>query len=406
VTLFRYTAVGNDGESVSGTLEAGDSGRAARILQAKALLPLNIDPADAVATTESATTARRRWRGGRSATVDLFTLELTTLLDAGLPLAQALDTLAELSDDESLARLARTINKAVRHGRPLSEALKASDGGFDDFYCNMVRAGESSGALDLALARLSAFRNARRELRQSLVSALIYPSILLVLAIVAVMILLAFVVPQFTVMFADAGRELPLLTRLVAGTGELLTRWWWAILLTLGGTGWWLYQDWSTPAGRARWDAWLLRLPLVGDLLRTINTARFTRTLASLLENGINLVPALEIAREIVANTVLSKALGQVVRRVREGEGLSAPLADTGQFPPLATQLIRVGESSGRLERMLAQVAGIYERDVQTTLKRFLTLAEPAIILGVAVLVTVIILSVVLMILESNSLAF
>jgi general secretion pathway protein F len=243
-------------------------------------------------------------------------------------------------------------------------------------------------------------------MRQALISALLYPAILLLLALVAVAVLLAFVVPQFTQMFAEAGRELPLLTRIVAGAGELLTGWWWLMLLLLGAGGWWLRRDWTDPAGRRRWDARLLRLPLVGPLIRKLQTARFTRTLSTLLGSGANLVPALDIAREIVGNAVMAQALGQVAQRVREGEGLAKPLADAGILPTLATQLIRLGETSGKLEHLLAQVADIYERDVQTSLKRLLTLAEPVIIITIALLITVIILSVVLMVLESNNLAF
>jgi general secretion pathway protein F len=169
---------------------------------------------------------------------------------------------------------------------------------------------------------------------------------------------------------------------------------------------WWLRRDWQDPAGRARWDAWLLRLPLVGSLIRDTQTARFSRTLATLLSSGVDLLVAMDIAKEIVGNSVMARALAHVARRVREGEGLAKPLAEAGVLPPLATQLIRLGESSGKLEPLLAQIADIYERDVQTTLKRLLTLAEPVIIVSIALLITVIILSVVLMILESNSLAF
>jgi general secretion pathway protein F len=207
-------------------------------------------------------------------------------------------------------------------------------------------------------------------------------------------------------LFAEAGRELPLLTRIVAGAGELVTGWWWLMLLTLAGVIWWLRRDWADPAGRARWDARLLRMPLIGPLTRKLQTARFSRTLATLLASGTHLLPALDISREIVGNAVMAQALGHVARRVREGEGLAKPLAEAAILPTLATQLIRLGETSGRLEQLLAQVADIYERDVQSTLKRLLTLAEPVIIITIALLVTVIILSVVLMILESNNLAF
>jgi general secretion pathway protein F len=403
---FRYRAARQDGELIEGEIEAADREGAARRLQLDGNVPIQIDAAGVQAVKARSAGDGRRARRTSSADIDLFTLELATLLRAGLSLAQALDTLSALIDNPAMAQIAAAVNNEVRAGKALSSALEQADPGFDRFYCNMVRAGESSGALDIALERLAEFRANRRELRQALTSALIYPAILLGLALVAVAVLLAFVVPQFTELFAEAGRELPLLTRIVAGAGDLVTHWWWLILLLLAAAAWWLRRDWSNPAGRARWDARLIRLPLIGGLIRKLQTARFTRTLSTLLLNGVNLLPALEIAKEIVGNAVMAQALGNVTRRVREGEGLAKPLADAEVLPALATQLIRLGETSGKLEPLMAQVADIYERDVQTALKRLLTLAEPVIIITIALLVTVIILSVVLMILESNNLAF
>ncbi|WP_078119548.1 type II secretion system F family protein [Thiosocius teredinicola] len=403
--LFRYKAARNDGTVIDGQLEAADEQRAAQVLQAQGHVPIQID--SAVGQAASGVTRQvRRSSKANAATIDFFTLELATLLRAGLPLAQALETLTGLADSPAMAELAESVNTLVRDGQSLSNALEQTHPGFDAFYCNMVRAGESSGALDLALERLAEFRASRRELRNSLISALIYPVILLVMALIAVAVLLAFVVPQFTQMFADAGRELPLLTRIVAGAGEIVTNYWWLIIAVIGGSIWWAIRDWRTPTGRLRWDRWLINAILVGPLVRKLNAARFARTLATLLDNGVHLMPALGIAKEIVGNSVMAQGLDVVAERVREGAGLSAPLAETEVLPPLATQLIRLGESSGKLEMMLTQVADIYERDVQNSMKRLLTLAEPVIIIMIALLVTVIILSVVLMILESNNLAF
>jgi general secretion pathway protein F len=404
--LFRYKAATGDGQVIEGRIEAHDRQGAAHKLQGEGKIPIQIDNAGQTPIDAPRAAERRGARQARSTDIDLFTLELATLLRAGLPLGQALDMLEGLADSPTMAHIAATVNTAVRGGKPLSSALEEADPGFDRFYCNMVRAGESSGALDIALERMADFRANRRELRQALTSALLYPAILLLLALVAVAVLLAFVVPQFTQLFAEAGRELPLLTRIVAGAGELVTGWWWLMLAGLGSAIWWLRRDWASPAGRVRWDTRLLQLPLIGPLIRKLQTARFARTLSTLLMNGVHLLSAMDIAKEIVGNAVMARALSQVARRVREGEGLARPLAESGALPTLATQLIKLGETTGRLEQLLAQVADIYERDVQTTLKRLLTLAEPAIIITIALLVTVIILSVVLMILESNNLAF
>lgn len=404
--LFHYKAARNDGTVIDGQLEAIDEQRAAQALQAQGHIPIQIASSRADAAAGTFTQRIHKRSKANAATIDFFTLELATLLRAGLPLAQALETLTGLADSPAMAELAESVNKAVRDGQSLSSALEQTHPGFDAFYCNMVRAGESSGALDLALDRLAEFRASRRELRNSLISALIYPAILLVMALAAVAVLLAFVVPQFTQMFADAGRELPLLTRIVAGAGEIVTHYWWLILGLIGGGTWWIIHDWRTPSGRLRWDRWLLKAILVGTLIHKLNTARFARTLATLLENGVHLMPALGIAKEIVGNSVMAQKLDRVTERVREGAGLSTPLVETEVLPPLATQLIRLGEGAGKLEMMLIQVADIYERDVQNSMKRLLTLAEPVIIITIALLVTVIILSVVLMILESNNLVF
>jgi len=407
VAAFRYKAANADGKLIEGLIDADDRDGAAQLLLAQGSTPIRIDGAG-TATPTAAGVARRTGSGKRASgpAIDYFTLELATLLRAGLPLGQALDTVADTSDDSVIADRVAAVNDAVRSGQPLSRALHDAGPEFDAFYCNMIRAGESGGALAVALERLADFRQRRRETSQAIVSALLYPSILLTLALVAVAVLLAFVVPQFTQMFADVGRDLPLLTRIVAGAGDLVANWWWLILMMLAAGAYALHRDWQRPEGRARWDAWLLGLWLVGPLLRKLETARFARTLATLLENGVALVPALQIAREIVGNTVLLGVVEQATRRVREGAGLADALAARRELPTLALKLIGVGEQSGQLAPMLTKVADIYDRDVQVAMKRLFTLAEPAIIITIALLITVIILSIVLVIIESNNLVF
>jgi general secretion pathway protein F len=411
---FRFKAAGSDGQVIEGSIEAADRDGAARALQAQGRVPLRIDTATAGVTTAKAAQATVATAGaapggrGRfdSNAVDYFTLELATLLRAELPLGEALQTLADTAENPAMAARAALVHQSIRGGKALSEALADSGPEFDSFYCSMVRAGETGGALGLALEGLAGFRRRRREMRQALVSALLYPAILLVMAILAIIVLLAFVVPQFTQMFADAGHQLPLLTRIVAGLGDVVTNWWWLIVGVLAGAAFLVQRSWQTAAGRARRDGLLLRLPVVGGLTRKILAARFARTLATLLNNGVHLLPALDIASEIVNNATFVDALQTVRKRVREGAGLAGPLAESGVLPPLAVRLVRIGESSGRLEFMLMQLAEIYENDSQAALKRLFTLAEPIIIIVIALLVSIIILSVVLVILESNNLAF
>jgi general secretion pathway protein F len=401
---FDYKAARDDGEVVQGRVEAVDRQSLARRLQAEGQVPLQIvEQAGPAEASGGFSFGSRRLR---SADVDYFTLELATLLRAGLPLDQALDTIARLADKPALRELAETIAADIRRGAALSQAMDNHPGAFDRFYLNMVRAGEATGALDFALERLAEFKTRARELRESILSSLLYPAILVVLAMVAVAVMLAFVVPRFTEMFTEAGRELPLLTQVVVGAGSFVEHWWWAILIAVAGLVAWFRRQLSDPAGRERWDQRLLRAPLAGPLVTKIEAGRFTRTLGTLLANGVSLLTAMDIAKEIVGNRVIARALAQVALRVRQGEGLARPLAAVGVFPPLTTQLLKVGEETGRLEPMLGELADIYEREVRRDVQRLLTLAEPVIILMIAGLITLIILSVVLAVIETNDLAF
>jgi len=405
--LFAYKAARPDGEVIEGQLEAADTRAAAQHLKAEGQIPIRISEFQRSEARAARTPLLQLQRGGLNARdIEMFTLQLSTLLHAGLPLGQALETLHKLVDKPALKEVVSEVNQSIRRGDTLSQALREAHPLFDRFYLNMVRAGESSGALDLALESLARFKSNSREMRESLISALIYPAILLVLALVAVAVMLGFVVPQFTEMFDQAGRDMPLLTRIVAGSGEIITRWWWLMLLGIVGGIYLLRRSWAQAEGRERRDLRLLRLPLAGQLILKLETARFTRTLATLLRNGVALLTAMDIAKEIVGNRIVAQALGRVAGRVRQGEGLSGPLTDTRVFPSLATQLIKVGEQTGELEGMLGQVATIYEKEVDSGLKRLLGLVEPLIIIFIALFVTLIILSVVLMILASQDIAF
>ena len=404
--LFSYKAASNDGDVTEGQLEAADTTAVARHLKSHGQIPISIREFGGSEGVRLGTGWQLRRSGLNQHDIEMFTLQLSTLLHAGLSLGQALDTLLQLTEKPALRDVVSEVNQAIRRGDSLSQALQQAHPLFDRFYLNMVRAGESSGALDLALQSLATFKSNSREMRESLTSALIYPAILLTLALVAVALMLGFVVPQFTEMFNDAGREMPLLTRIVAASGSFITHWWWLIAIAIIGGVYLLRRRWEQVEGRESRDRRLLRLPLAGSLILKLETARFTRTLSTLLGNGVALLTAMDIAKEIVGNRIISQALERIAVRVRQGEGLSKPMAESKIFPMLATQLIRVGEQSGDLEPMLDRVAGIYEKEVDTGLKRLLGLVEPMIIVFIALFVTLIILSVVLMILASQDIAF
>lgn len=403
---YRYEAVDAAGEVLRDYLEAPTPDAAVERLRDQGLLPLAVNE------------ARGGWlRGGlvqplfskrpalsRKA-VTLLTQQLASLLHAGMPLDRALTILIGVAEDERSKSLLERVQEKVRGGSTLADALEAQ-GAFSRFYLNMIRAGEAGGALETVLKRLTEFLERSQALRETVTSALIYPVILLTVAALSVIVLLAFVVPQFQRLFADAGKALPLATQIVIAVGEGFRHYWWAGLIVIGliiMAGRWQL---SQPDSRARWDRRLLRLPLFGDLIAKVETARLSRTLGTLLGNGVSLLSALTIVRETLSNQVLAAALGEVAEHAKTGRGLAEPLSETGSFPKLAVQMIRVGEETGQLQEMLLQVADTYDEEVRTAVKRLLTLLEPALILGLGVIIAGIIMSILVAILSLNELAF
>ncbi len=399
--LFRYRAVTSSGEVSTGEFDAASESDIVERLREQGLMPMQIAQAsDAFATTSSAAQGpRRRLFQSKRVSRDqvlALTRELATLLRAGLPLDRALEILISLAPTPPVAALMQGIRDNVRGGKSLSQALDARREVFSRFYVNIVRAGEAGGALGLVLQRLAETMERNKELRENVRSALIYPTILICVAVVSVIILLIFVVPQFQQTFAQAGKALPLPTEIVIFLGTFMRRWWWAVIaLAVLGVMWFRRRGKNPFVRRAR-DHRMLRAPLLGDVVAKVEIARFARTLATLLGNGVTLLAGLSIVKDTMGNVVLATALDGVIVKLREGKGFGRPLAESGIYPRLATQLIMVGEESGRLEEMLVRVADIYDREVQIAVKRFLAILEPAMILGLAVLVGGIVFSILL----------
>jgi general secretion pathway protein F len=325
-----------------------------------------------------------------------ITRELATLLRAGLTLDRALELLISLATSLPVAVMLQGIRDEVRGGKALSQALDARRDVFSRFYVNIVRAGEAGGALGTVLARLAETMERNKELRDSVRSALIYPTILIFVAVASIMILLIYVVPQFQSTFAQAGKALPIPTQVVIAVGTFLRNWWWALIPGAALAVLWFRRRGRVPAIRRVRDARLLRMPLLGDLIAKVEIARFARTLSTLLANGVTLLAGLAIVKETMGNVVLSTGFDGVIAKLREGKGFGRPMAETGLYPRLATQMILVGEESGRLEEMLSRVADVYDREVATAVKRFLAVLEPVLILGLAVMVGGIVFSILL----------
>ncbi len=403
---YRYEAVDAAGEVLRDELEAPSSDAAVERLRDQGLMPLSVDEAKGGFLRGGLGQPLFSKRQALSRkTVTLLTQQLASLLGAGMPLDRALTILIGVAEDERGKALLGRVQEKVRGGSTLADALEAQ-GTFSRFYLNMIRAGEAGGALETVLKRLNEFLERSQALRETVTSALIYPIILLTVSALSVIILLTFVVPQFQRLFADAGKALPLATQIVIAVGEGFRHYWWAGLIVIGLIVMVVRQQLSQPESRARWDRWVLRLPLFGDLIAKVETARLSRTLGTLLGNGVSLLNALAIVRETLSNQVLAAALGEVAEHAKTGRGLAEPLQEAGNFPKLAVQMIRVGEETGQLQEMLIQVADTYDGEVQTAVKRLLTLLEPALILGLGVIVAGIIMSILVAILSLNELAF
>jgi len=402
--VFRYKAVNPSGGVAVGELEAANESEIVERLRDQGLMPTQVARAAGSAAggatnggSSAAGGSRRRWFASKTVSRDqllAITRELATLLRAGMPLDRALEILIGLADTPPVAALLQGIRDDVRGGKSLSQAIDARRDVFSRFYVNIIRAGEAGGALGTVLTRLADTMERNKELRESVISALIYPSILIGVAVLSLMLILAYVVPQFEQTFAQAGRALPLPTQIVILVGSGIKHWWWAIAAVVVLWVLWMRRHLRVPAVRMRWDGRLLRWPLIGDVVTKVETARFSRTLATLLGNGVTLLSGLAIVRDTLGNTVLANALDGVIARLREGKGFARPLGETGLYPKLAVQMVLVGEESGRLEEMLNRVAEIYDREVAMAIKRFLAVLEPAMILSLAVLIGGIVLSI------------
>ena len=395
--LFQYKAVSRAGEVMEGMLDAPNSDGAVLRLQEMGYIPIRAEEASG---SRLSTTPAAGGLGGlfsrRVLTqnqIGIVTREIATLLKAGLPLDRTLAILIELAENERIAEMLNRVRNEVRGGSSLSKALD-SQKVFSRFYVNMVRAGEAGGSLPGVLERLADFMERSKALKDSVTSALVYPVILLVVAAGSVLILLIAVVPRFKPIFAQSGKALPFVTQVVVGTGDFLRNWWWLMLMVIAAFVWFVARRLNDPAVRYRWHRTLLGLPLFGDLAAKVEMTRFARTLATLLANGVTLVGALSIVRDTMGNLYLAEAVGNVSRELKEGRGLGKPMMESGRFPKLATHMIMVGEETGQLDEMLFQVAGVYDREVESAIKRLLALMEPLLILGLGLIIAVVIFSI------------
>lgn len=400
--LFEYKAVDPSGETVQGTMEAASLDMVVLKLQEAGNIPLQARESGSGGFSLGGFTFGRR--GMNSREVAEFTQQLSTLLGAGLPLDRSLHVLLDLAENDRVKKTVAEIRDRVREGGSLSDALEEQHGAFNRLFVNMVRAGEIGGTLDSTLARLTDYLERSRDLKDSVISALIYPILLLFLAAGSLILLLVYVIPQFTPIFEELGGDLPLITKIVLGVGSILQNFWWALALITMLIVVQFRRMLADAEKRFAWDTRVLSMRWVGDLVAKIETARLTRTLGTLLTNGVPLLSALSIARNVINSTVLRKEVNDAAREVKTGGSLARNLAKGGHFPRLALQMISVGEETGQLDTMLMKVSDTYDTEVRNTIDRLLSIFTPVVTLLLAVLIGTIVLSVLVAILSINDL--
>ncbi len=400
MAVFEYTALTSEGKTVSGVIDADSLKEARQKIKRSGVFPVDVSPGAARPTAAG----RRSLLGERVSTaeVSVLTRQLATLLTAGLPLVESLAALGEQVERASVKRVVAAVRERIREGASFADALGAHPAVFSSLYVNMVRVGEASGTLDRVLLSLAEFLERQARLRNTVTAALTYPLLMLGVSVLILVFLVAFVVPKVTVVFADLHQALPWPTVILIALSDALRLGWWALALAgvAGGTA--LARYVRTPAGRRRYDAWALRVPVVGRLVRMIALSRFTSTLSTLLAGGIGLLTALEIVKNVVRNVVIADAIETAQESIRQGQSIAEPLRRSGVFPPLVTHMIAVGELSGELETMLKKVSEAYDHEVETTVGALTALLSPVMILVMGGVILFIVLAILLPIFEMS----
>ncbi|HIG64486.1 MAG TPA: type II secretion system F family protein [Methyloprofundus sp.] len=405
MTLFSYKAVNAEGTVQEGSKEAKDEAAVVSFLQAEGLIPVKVSQSGLKSFYQFSFKQDKESLTQKE--IGLFTKELATLLQAGLPIDRSLVVLMDLIEEDSkIHKLIKNVLQQVKGGANLADALQSESNAFSRFYINMLRAGEAGGSVDIVLGQLSEYIEKSKELKDTVSTAMIYPIILVVMALGSVFLLLTFVVPQFTEMFESAGKELPISTQIVVGTAEWLQSYWWVLLILGTGTYYTLRYELSIGPRKARWDRVILSIPLMGEIIRNLSTTNFTRTLGTLLTNGVPILTALGIVKGTLSNLVLVQAVTEAEENLKQGKDMSSALIESGQFPKMATQMIKMGEETGKMEEMLERTANTYDKQLKITIERMLAMMEPILIVTLGLLIAGIIISILSAILSVNDLAF
>ena len=401
--IFEYEALNAAGKNIRGIIDA-DSARTARTkLKGQGIYPTEIREEDAAAQRAPLSDLSFGLFGRiKAKDLALASRQLATLMEAGIPLNSSLSALIEQMGNPLLKKIITQIRERVREGSSFADALALHPSVFSNLFIGMVRAGEVSGTLALTLGRWADFSEHQVGLQQRIRAALTYPIFMFVIGFGVLFFLMTFVVPTVTKIFSDLGRALPLPTLMLISVSDFLSRFWWALVCSIGVLAFWLRKTLRSESGAMAWDRLKLKLPLAGNLHRRLAVSRWSRTLGTLLSGGLPLLQALEISQGVVGNRLLSQTLGHARERIREGEEMSLSLRQSALFPSVVLEMVSVGEKSGDLGKMLEKVASTLENEVEAELRSLLSLLEPVMILIMGVGVGFIALSILLPILEMS----
>jgi general secretion pathway protein F len=404
--VYEYNALDKKGKNISGIIDAESAGTARQKLRGSNIYPVSIKQVDKASVAESSRDLKsiRLFDRVKSTDISMMTRQLATLLDAGFPLVTAIDALVPQISTPSFKKIVAQIKTTIVEGSSLANALSAYPRVFSPLFINMVHAGESSGTLEVVLERLADLLEKQEALRSRIRSKMFYPIFMTILGAAILSFLLTVIVPNITSIFITMEKTLPAPTRFLIATSDLFKTYWWLILLILIAALYTIQRINRTAKGRHFFDRLKLSIPLFGPLSQKLTVARFSRTMASLLENGVTMLTALDIVKNIVSNVIAAKAIENTAGEVGKGQALGQALSAHDIFPHLAVQMVQVGEQSGDLESMLNKLANIYEAESESTIMGMTSLLEPVMILLMGIVVGLIVLSIMLPILEMNQL--
>jgi general secretion pathway protein F len=404
--VFEYTALDNKGKSTSGIIDAEGAQAARQKLRTSGIFPVSIKETEESAPKKESGTFSLTSRFSRIKPVEvaMMTRQLATLIGAGFPLVSALDALVPQTKSHGFKRTLAQIKDLIVEGNSFARALSNYPGQFSPLYVNMVRAGETSGTLEIVLDRLADITEKQQALKNRIKTALAYPVFMLIVGTAVLFILLIYIVPSITSIFTEMNQVLPTPTRVLIFLSDFFKSYWWGIFIIIAAVAVFFNRAKKTEKGRYLFDKTMLMLPGIGILVKKLAVARFARTLGSLLENGVSMLIALDIVKNIAGNKLIADSVETAAIEVGKGQGVGAALSGSGIFPQLSIQMIQVGEQSGQLETMLTKISDVFENEVEITILRLTSYLEPVMILVMGSIVAFIVLSICLPIFEMNQL--